>query len=132
MSVTDVATRIAQLQSQLAMLAPTTGTSATGFAEALDSASGAGTASTTGDQVVAEAKKYLGLPYVWGGTDPTKGMDCSGLVQVVYRKFGIELPRLSAAQAQQGTPVASLAEAKPGDLLAWNNSSRNVGADHIA
>ncbi len=59
-------------------------------------------------------------------------MDCSGLVQLVYKQLGFDLPRLSADQARQGTPVASMAEAKPGDLIAWDNSSRNNGADHIA
>ena len=142
MSVMDVTSRIAQLQTQLALLAPKAPTG-TGFTRALDSATATGAAtstapgsttagSSTGDAVVSEAKKYLGLPYVWGGTDPQRGMDCSGLVQVVYKKFGIDLPRLSADQARQGTPVASMAEAKPGDLIAWDNSSRNNGADHIA
>ncbi len=59
-------------------------------------------------------------------------MDCSGLVKVVYDKFGIELPRLSADQARAGTAVPSMDQARPGDLIAWDNSSRNVGADHIA
>src|SRR3546814_13195532 len=48
------------------------------------------------------------------------------------RRFGVELPRVSADQLRTGTPVASLAEAKPGDLIGWDNSSRNNGADHIA
>jgi hypothetical protein len=69
---------------------------------------------------------------VWGGTDPQRGLDCSGLVQVVYRNLGFELPRVSYQQAQAGRPVASLAEAQPGDLIAWDNSSRNDGVDHIA
>ena len=139
MTVVDVTSRIQQLQTQLAMLQPTPATPTSGFSAALDAASasttGTGTSAaggTTGDSVVAQAKKYLGLPYVWGGTDPTKGMDCSGLVQVVYKQFGIDLPRLSADQARSGTAVASLDQAKPGDLLAWDNSSRNNGADHIA
>lgn len=137
MTVAGITSRIQELQSQLAMLSPTqaSGAAAASFASALDSATAAPAAagaSRSGDAVVAEAKKYLGLPYVWGGTDPTKGMDCSGLVQVVYKKLGYDLPRLSADQARSGQPVASMAEAKPGDLLAWDNSSRNNGADHIA
>jgi cell wall-associated NlpC family hydrolase len=82
--------------------------------------------------VVDEAKKYLGLPYVWGGTSISKGVDCSGLVQSVYKSLGYDLPRLSADQARSGRPIASMADAQPGDLIAWNNSSRNDGADHIA
>ena len=105
---------------------------AAGATTATGAAGAAGASSGSGEAVVAEAKKYLGLPYVWGGTSPTKGMDCSGLVKVVYQHFGIDLPRLSADQARSGTRVASMADARPGDLIAWDNSSRNAGADHIA
>jgi hypothetical protein len=89
-------------------------------------------AGVTGEQVVARAREMEGLPYVWGGTDPERGVDCSGLVQATYATFGIDLPRVSADQARAGTAVPSLAEARPGDLIAWDNSGRNVGADHIA
>ena len=86
---------------------------------------GAGTA--TEQQVVAEAQKYLGIPYLWGGTDPAKGLDCSGLVQLVYRKMGIELPRVSYQQATAGQPVPSLDQARPGDLLAFNSPVTHIG-----
>jgi cell wall-associated NlpC family hydrolase len=137
MSVSDVTARIQQIQSQLALLAPpsTSATAGTDFAAALDQTSVDAPATggkTDGDAVVAEARKYLGLPYVWGGTDRQKGVDCSGLVQSVYKSFGYDLPRISADQARSGRPVASLAEAQPGDILAWDNSSRNNGADHVA
>jgi hypothetical protein len=133
MSITDVTSRIQQIQSQLALLTPAA-TSGADFAAALDGAtsSASDTSGTDGQAVVAEARKYLGLPYVWGGTDPKKGVDCSGLVQLVYKNLGYDLPRVSADQARSGRPVASLADAQPGDLLAWDNSSRNNGADHIA
>jgi cell wall-associated NlpC family hydrolase len=87
----------------------------------------AGDANAAGQRVVAEAQKYLGIPYVWGGTDPARGLDCSGLVQLVYRKLGIELPRVSYQQATAGRPVASLAEARPGDILAFNSPVNHVG-----
>lgn len=135
MSVTDVTARIQQIQSQLALLAPTGGTGAADFAAALDATSAertTGAAGTSEQAVVAEARKYLGLPYVWGGTNPDKGLDCSGLVQLVYKNLGYDLPRVSADQARAGRPVASLADARPGDILAWDNSSRNNGADHVA
>lgn len=141
MSVAEITGRIGQIQAELALLAPTpvrTG-SASAFAAALGDATSASAAAppiadtSIGEKVVAEAKKYLGMPYVWGGDDPGDGgMDCSGLIQYAYGTLGIDLPRVSADQARAGEPVASLAEARPGDLLAWDNSSRNVGADHIA
>lgn len=92
------------------------------------STNGATTGATgSGSQVVEAAQKYLGVPYRWGGTDPATGLDCSGLVQRVYRDLGIELPRVSRDQARQGTPVASIAEARPGDLVAFGEP-----VDHIA
>jgi cell wall-associated NlpC family hydrolase len=77
------------------------------------------------------ARQLLGTPYVFGGTDPDKGLDCSGFVQYVLRQVGVSLPRISAAQAQAGQrkDIGSL---QAGDLVAWDNSSRNNGADHIA
>ncbi len=81
-----------------------------------------GSSAATGDQVVADARNYLGVPYLWGGTDPNQGVDCSGLVQDVYSEAGISLPRTSQEQATVGTPVASLAEAQPGDLVFFPGS----------
>ena len=136
MSVADVTTRIQTIQSQLALLGARTGStgSAAAFTSVLDGAvdtarlsSASGSSSgITGEQVVADAKKYLGVPYVWGGTDPQKGLDCSGLVQRVYRDLGVELPRVSRDQAQEGTPVASLDEAQPGDLLAFGSPVHHI------
>ena len=83
-------------------------------------------AAATGNDVVAVAKKYIGVPYVWGGTNPATGMDCSGFTQRVFKDLGMEIPRVVSDQMRQGTPVASLAEAKPGDLLV------SFGGDHIS
>lgn len=80
-----------------------------------------------GDQVVADARRYLGVPYVWGGTDPAKGLDCSGLVQRVYKDLGIDLPRVSQDQARAGTAVPSLAQARPGDLVAFGSPADHIG-----
>ena len=139
MSVTEVQARISQINSQLALLTPGLGqlntlskSSAAGFAKALSDQTATAGTPVGGDAVVAEAKKYLGIPYVWGGTDPKKGLDCSGLVQLVYKNLGYDLPRVSYQQAAAGRPVASMAQAQPGDLIAWDNSSRNNGVDHIA
>jgi len=96
------------------------------------SATGAGTAvSGSGSAVVQAAQRYLGVPYTWGGTDASTGFDCSGLVQQVYADLGVSLPRTSSQQATTGRAVASLAEAQPGDLVFFDNSSSRAGIDHV-
>jgi peptidoglycan DL-endopeptidase CwlO len=90
---------------------------------------GGGTASETA--VVAEAQKYLGVPYLWGGTDPAKGLDCSGFTQLVFGNLGIDLPRVSSQQATAGKAVASLASARPGDLVFFDHDSSRPGIDHV-
>lgn len=74
-------------------------------------------ASQSGQAVAEYAMQYSGYPYVYGGTTPN-GWDCSGFVQYVYAQFGISLPRTSGSQMSAGSPVASLAEAQPGDIIA--------------
>lgn len=74
------------------------------------------------------AKKFIGNPYVWGGTSLTKGADCSGFVMSVFKQYGISLPHSSAAQAKLGTQV-SLAQAKPGDLVFYSGGGR---INHVA
>ncbi len=61
----------------------------------------------------------LGVPYVWGGTTPGVGFDCSGLTQWCYAQAGIPIPRVTEDQMAAGTCVP-LSEARPGDIL-WRS-----------
>jgi len=87
-------------------------------------------ASATSAQIVETAKKYLGVPYKWGGTDPAKGLDCSGFVQLVFKDLGVDLPRVSWDQAKSGEPVESLDKALPGDIIFYRSSGSPSGG-HI-
>lgn len=73
-----------------------------------------GTAS--GNAIVEAAHSQLGVPYVWGGSTPNVGLDCSGLTQWCYAQAGISIPRYSEDQATGGTKIP-LSEARPGDIL---------------
>ncbi len=67
------------------------------------------------DRIVSRAMRFVGIPYLWGGTS-AKGFDCSGLVKRVYLMEGIELPRDSDLQSLVGEEVC-LEDARPGELL---------------
>ncbi|MDW8802152.1 NlpC/P60 family protein [Clostridium sp. A1-XYC3] len=68
------------------------------------------------DNVVAYASNFLGTPYLWGGTSPSTGFDCSGFTQYVYNHFGISLGRTTYNQIQDGVGV-SRDQLQPGDLV---------------
>ena len=68
------------------------------------------------DVIVQAAYSQLGVPYVWGGSTPGVGLDCSGLTQYCYAKAGIQIPRQSEAQAAFGKKVP-ISQASPGDIL---------------
>lgn len=84
-------------------------------------------------EVASYALKFVGNPYVWGGTSLTKGADCSGFVQSIYKQFGYTIPRVSRDQAVGAgycdvTP--NEANLLPGDLIFYTNSYGIV--DHVA
>ena len=76
----------------------------------------------TGEDIVAYAKKYLGYKYVYGGTSPSTGFDCSGFTYYVYKHFGYTLSRSSVSQATNGTKVEKK-DLQPGDLVIYKNKS---------
>jgi cell wall-associated NlpC family hydrolase len=83
--------------------------------------------STVRSGVTAIAARYVGVPYVYGGTTP-RGFDCSGFVQYVYRQSGISLPRTADQQMRAGRQI-SRSQARPGDLVAFVSGG---SAYHVA
>ena len=78
------------------------------------------------DGILETARRFIGLPYRWGGSSAAHGFDCSGLTTAVYQLNGLNLPRTSAAQFRTGTPVAR-ENLSPGDLVFFFTSGgRNV------
>lgn len=98
--------------------------STTGTVETTQVSAPATTASTStekGVEIVNYAKQFLGNPYVYGGTSLTKGTDCSGFTQSVYKHFGYSLNRSSSSQFSNGTAV-KVSELQPGDLVFFGYS----------
>lgn len=84
-------------------------------------------ASTNGTGIVSIAKTYLGYKYVYGGTSPSTGFDCSGFTSYIYKQYGISLNRTAAGQYGNGVAV-SRANLQPGDLVMFGKS----GINHVA
>ncbi len=75
-----------------------------------------------GNRIVNYARKFVGVPYAWGGTSPRYGFDCSGFVRYVYGHFGIALPHSSFADMWRGRTVLRK-HLKPGDLVFFADAS---------
>lgn len=78
-------------------------------------------------QIIQTAKRYLGVPYVWGGASPS-GFDCSGFTQYVFSQYGINLPRTADIQFNVGIPV-QYAQLQPGDMVYF--STYAPGPSHV-
>lgn len=86
------------------------------------------TTDSRGQQIVNEAEKYIGTPYVWGGKD-TSGFDCSGLTQYVYKQVtGKDIGVWTVAQESSGTTI-DVSQAQQGDLLFWGDQGSSY---HVA
>ena len=85
---------------------------------------------TLGERAARIALKAVGVPYRWGGTSPSSGFDCSGLVYWTYGRLGVALPHSSYALAGAGRPVGS-SRLRPGDLLFfWGNGHVGIYVGH--
>ncbi|KAB7707441.1 hypothetical protein F9802_06725 [Bacillus aerolatus] len=85
-------------------------------------------AASIGESMIDFGKKFMGVPYVWGGTTP-RGFDCSGFTQYVYKNEGVSIPRTTDQQYKIGTSV-SKSELVPGDLIFYKNTYRQ-GISHV-
>ena len=90
-----------------------------------------GSATTMRDSIVALARAQIGRRYVFGGTSPERGFDCSGLVKYVLGLLDISVPRTARQQARLGEAVVrDTSDLEPGDILTFGRSRR--GASHVA
>jgi peptidoglycan DL-endopeptidase CwlO len=89
------------------------------------------TASTSAAAVLATGERYVGTRYTYGGETPGAGFDCSGFVQYVFARHGIELPRVSRDQGGAGRRIpGGTAALRPGDLMFFSSTGGRI--DHVA
>ena len=81
--------------------------------------------------IYKEAQKYVGTPYVWGGSTPETGFDCSGYVCWVYNQNGYNVGRTTANGLWNKSQHISEAEAKPGDLVFFEGTYDTPGKSHV-
>ena len=107
------------------------GTRSAGRAPVARSPRRAETSSASAARILVTANRYVGKKYVYGGETPGGGFDCSGFVQYVFGRHGIDLPRTSRQQAGTGLTLSrKMASLKPGDLMLF--SSKGGRVDHVA
>lgn len=87
-----------------------------------------GLKSVNTNALIQYAEQFMGLPYIWGGTTPNPGFDCSGFTQYVYAHFGIYMGRVTWDQFAEGVPV-SRDQLQPGDLVFFSTYAQ--GASHV-
>jgi cell wall-associated NlpC family hydrolase len=81
--------------------------------------------------MIAEAEKYLGYPYVWGGSSPSTSFDCSGYVSWVLNHSGWNFGRLTGSGLKDKCAIIPKSEAKPGDLIFFQGTYNTSGASHV-
>ena len=79
-----------------------------------------------GKEVVLSARQHLGLPYVWGGEDPNRGFDCSGLIKFTFQEFDIKLPHRADLQFNYGEQV-SRSNLEAGDVVFFATGGYPIG-----
>lgn len=100
------------------------------YKEAVESSSYGDGVSQLRTNMIDYAMRFLGTPYVWGGNSLSRGVDCSGFVQQVFKAYGYNTPRVSREMARTYSTV-SRSEAKAGDLVFYHNLQTGV-VDHVA
>jgi len=84
--------------------------------------------SRSANAVANYSLNFIGTPYVWGGNDPNRGIDCSGFVKQMYGTIGKSLPRTAAEQAHVGQPITRLENLQSGDrLYFWDKKRGKIG-----
>src|SRR6185436_8479615 len=86
--------------------------------------------SSSAAAVIPTAERYIGVKYMWGGTSPSTGFDCSGYTQYVFAKHGVRLPRTSRAQAQAGARILDYRALRAGDLIMFAENGKAIS--HVA
>ena len=90
----------------------------------------AASGTATGDHIAALSQRYVGYRYVWGGTSPNTGFDCSGFVWYVYKQAGVSIPRAPLEGQLGAGPRISMDKLLPGDLVFWQNTYK-AGLSHV-